>query len=257
MERRRGIVYGVAVILILGIIVITGTSFVHAQDFPKAQDDYVNDFSGIFDAGQIAHLRGVLRGVREVTTAEVVVVTLETINGEDIGDYTVKLGQEWGVGKSDKDNGFVVLYVSETNKIYAASGYGLEGILPDSKIGRLLDENYVPLRDSGNVSGGILRFVDSVSNVLYENKDEILSGESGNNFGEVIGEFFPIIIWIVILFFVSYFNYKNKKKDKRYSRFPWWVLFFLPSRGSGGGFSSGGFSGGFGGGGFGGGGAGR
>ena len=171
---------------------------VYALEFPNPENKYVNDFSGMFSAEERGELIELLENVDRETSAEIVVVTLESIDGADIGDYAIQLGQKWGVGKADKDNGFVVLYVSDLGKIFAASGYGVEGILPDSKIGRLLDENYVPLRDSGNVSLGIVGFVKAVSEVMFENKEEILSGEAGRNSAvEIIGVLFPILIWIL------------------------------------------------------------
>ena len=151
-----------------------------------------------------------------------------------------------------------ILYVSDINRIFVATGYGVEGILPDSKIGRLLDENYVLLRDSGDVNSGIVQFTIALSEVLEENKEEILSGQAGRKYNEDVFSFiFVIIIWVVIFFFI--FRNARRHKNKRHGDFPWWLLLFMPSRGHhGSGFSSGGFSsGGFGGGGFGGGGAGR
>ncbi len=231
---------------------------VYAIEFPNAQDKYVNDFAGIFNSGEIGQLRGLLQSVDEETSAEVVIVTLDGIEGNSIDEYAIELGKSWKVGKADKNNGIVILYVSDLNRIFVATGYGVEGILPDSKVGRLLDENYVALRDSGDVNTGIVRFTEVLSDVLQENKEEILSGQAGrNNYFELIGFLIPILIWLVLLFFI--FRNSRRHGHKRHGDFPWWLILFMPSgRGNhGGGFSGGGFSGGFGGGGFGGGGAGR
>jgi len=241
------------------IVLILVVGIVSAIDFPVVKDKYVNDYVGILSDEQRIELRGVFESVDEQTTAEIVFVSLESIDGADIGDYAIQLGQEWKVGKSDKDNGLVILYVKDISRIFAATGYGIEGILPDSKVGRLLDENYVPLRNSGNVGQGIVEFSKSVSEVMFEYAEEIMSGNaSRNNATEIIGALIPILIWILIFFFIFYNNYKRRKKDKRYNDFPWWVLLFMPTGRSSGGFGGGGFGGGgFGGGGFGGGGAGR
>src|SRR3989344_4515671 len=134
--------------ILISLVLLLVLANVSAIDFPIAKVKYVNDFAGIFSSGEVEQLRGLLQSVDESTSAEVVIVTLETIDGNAIDEYAIELGKEWKVGKADKNNGIVILYVSDINRIFVATGYGVEGILPDSQIGMLLAENYVPLRDS-------------------------------------------------------------------------------------------------------------
>lgn len=141
-----------------------------SAQFPQPSDSYVNDFVGIFSAAEVANLRSILTDVNQATTAEVVVVSVQTAKPLTPSEYAIQLGQAWGIGKEDKDNGLVILYAAEEKKIFVATGYGLEGILPDSKIGRMLDEYYVPLRDSGNVGQGILRLQKRLLKLLKKIK---------------------------------------------------------------------------------------
>ncbi len=227
--------------------------FVTAQQIPNYKDKYVNDFSNVLDPGQVEQLRSLFHSIDQETTAEIVFVSLDTINGEDISQYSLEIADKWKVGKADKDNGLVILYVKDMKKIWVSTGYGLEGILPDSKVGRLLDENYVPSRDSGNISEGIIYFSNAVSQVILDNKEEVLSGQAGQK-GNDWGFFIYIIIFIIFLIIINRFSHR-----KGGSGF-WFIPLFFPfgRSSNSGGFSSGGFgSGGFGGGGFGGGGAGR
>lgn len=94
----------------------------------------------------------------------------------------------------------MALYCKAENKIWVEVGYGLEGILPDSKIGALLDEYYVPLRDAGNVSEGIIGFMKKSSEIVNKNREEVLSGNTGKGFSE--GEWDSVLLFIFILFFV-------------------------------------------------------
>lgn len=229
--------------------------FAVAQSIPNYQDRYVNDFAGVLDSAQQGMLRGLFMQVEQNTTAQIVFVSLASIDGADIGAYATQLGREWGVGQSDKNNGLVILYVADLKKIYVASGYGIEGILPDSKIGRLLDESYVPLKDSGDIGGGIVSASELFAKVMFENAEEIRSGKSAKSNIDFIIDILPILIWVAILIFIIVRNAKRRKgKDSGF----WLLPLFLPSGRSHGGVSGGGFGGGgFGGGGFGGGGAGR
>src|SRR3989339_893909 len=146
-------------ILVSLILVLFFVSLVSAVDLPAYTDKYVNDFASVFSADQVSELRSLFYSVDQDTTAEVVVVTdTECASKGGQSQYAIDLGKYWKVGKADKDNGLLILYCLEENKIFAATGYGFEGILSDSKIGRLFGENYVSMKKSGNVSQGIVDF---------------------------------------------------------------------------------------------------
>jgi len=168
--------------------------------FPAYKDLYVNDFAGVFSSEQVLQLRSTLSLLRSETTAEAVVVTVETLEGYDPITYATTLGQSWGVGKKDTDNGLVILYAKAENKIAVVSGYGIEGILPDSKIGRILDEQYVPLRDAGNVSQGIINATKAYVEELNKNKFEIGSKPKPEGIVGVVDLIFELVmVGLIIL----------------------------------------------------------
>ena len=140
---------------LLFLLILISLISVNAQEFPNYYDKYVNDFAHLFSDNQTNELKTVLNNVDKNTTAEVVVVTLQTTSPLTPSDYRTKLFNLWHIGKKDKDNGLLILYSVQENRIEVETGYGLEGILPDSKLGRLLDDNYVPYRDKKEVNKGI------------------------------------------------------------------------------------------------------
>lgn len=239
-------------------LVILLCSIVYAEEFPNYKDKYVNDFAGIFSQKQISDLRNLLINVEQNTTAEVAIVSIEACSPYAPSQYANLLFDKWGIGKKEKDNGLLILYCKQENKIQVETGYGLEGILPDSKLGRLLDENYVPLRDSGKVQEGIILFTEKVTSVIQKNKEEVIAGRSQSDFQFWI---FLILIILIILLIISFkFGKKiDKKSLKAKQAKNRWVFLGGGFGGLGGGFGGGGggFGGGFGGGGSGGGGAGR
>src|SRR3989338_5641779 len=188
---RTTIAFSIFIILLL--------TMVHAQEFPSYQNVYVNDFAGIFSEEQSAQLAQLFDSIKKDTTAEVVVVTITSSSPYSPQEYRTKLFNYWEIGNKEKDNGLLILYSVQEKRIEVEVGYGLEGILPDSKIGRMLDENYVPLRDSGNVSNGIVLFSNAVAKVIYDNKEEVLSGQAGGS-SQSGNVSLPIyFIWIIIL----------------------------------------------------------
>lgn len=198
-------------LVILSIILLFNSLILINSEIPKATNKYVNDFANILTEPEKAYLQTLLFEVDQNTTAEVVIVTIESLQGEDISKYTVDLASEWKVGKADKDNGLVILYAKQENKIFAATGYGLEGILPDSKVGRLLDEYYVPLRDQNKSKEGIIEFTNNIVQVINENKEEVLSGNAGSkNDNTIVFIILGLIIFIFIIFIIK----KNNQKEK-------------------------------------------
>ncbi len=259
---------------------------VSAQTFPQWQDKYVNDFAGFLDQASIAQLRGMLSELEQNTTAEVVVVTVQTTAPLPRQQYRTELFNNWKIGKAANDNGLLVLYVADENKIEVEVGYGLEGILPDSKVGNILDEFFVPYRANNQTVLGIILATQEFARVINENADEVRAGNAGAQYNIDVPRFildnFPFLI---IIFFIlipillsssfipprcpkcgkrmkfdrtedgyEIYRCKNghelKRRKRRYSG-----LIAAGAFGGGGGWGGGG--GGFGGGGSGGGGAGR
>lgn len=128
---------------------------------------FVNDFAAVLnqtDANTI-YTKGV--ECQEVTTAQVVVVTVDSLDGKLAEDYALELGREWGVGTEDKDNGVVILLSEGDREIYIAVGYGLEGALPDSKTGRIIDNYGLIYFSSDNFSAGLVSIYNAIINEVY------------------------------------------------------------------------------------------
>lgn len=138
---------------------------------------YVNDFAGFLNVSQKASLESSLSELQRNTTAEVAVATVQS--APDIFNYAVGLFQAWGIGKAANDNGVLVLYAKEQNRIQVVTGYGVEGILPDGKVGRILDESYVPLRDANQTADGIIAATYRIVDIIYANADEVRAGTAG------------------------------------------------------------------------------
>ncbi len=166
---------------------------------------FVNDYANFLDSSEKTDLLLLFQTLEKETTAEVVLVIIPSVEDLTPQQYATNLGTQWGVGKKDVDNGLVILYAVNENKIFAATGYGLEGILPDSKLGRMLDTYYVPKRDEGKVKQGIIDFCYEVAKEINANKEEIGSKQNNENISSVIlivFAFFIILIFAMVVFIV-------------------------------------------------------
>lgn len=198
-------------ILLLSLNVLV----LNAQEFPDYYDKYVNDFANIFNTTETQLLRILLSEVEQNTTVEVVIVTINSTQPLTPAEYRTKLFNSWHIGKKDKDNGLLILYSVQENRIEVETGYGLEGVLPDSKLGRILDEEYVPYRDKKQINHGIISFTGKISRIINENKNELLSEhEEKWNFKvlSLIVSFLPFIILIFLICLIIIAVKKNKIK---------------------------------------------
>ena len=118
---------------------------------------YVSDYAGVMNANLRRSLEGRLRELEQKTSAQIAVVALRSLKGGEIRDFANRLFERWGVGRKGRDNGVLILASLEDRKIWVEVGYGLEGILPDARVGRILDQAVLPEFRHGRHGGGLAR----------------------------------------------------------------------------------------------------
>lgn len=232
---------------------------------PKLQTS-VYDYAGVMNTSEKTDLEQKLINYSDSTSTQIVVITIETLKGEDIGILTPKWGQTWGIGGSkENDNGVIVLLAEKERKIWISAGYGVEDRLTAGIIGELTRNVIIPEFKAGSYYKGLDKGTDAIFDVLkgkYKGKRKQDSGESNSG-----GLILFIVIFIILIVIISK-NKNNKNGGNRGGGMDLTDIILLSSLGrgfgggsSGGGFGGGssgggGFGGGFGGGGFSGGGAG-
>lgn len=241
--------------------------------YPPRPEGPVLDQAGIIPAAEEAALDARLREYNQRTGRAVLVATVSSLDGEDIATYGTTLGQNWGAGGKDSDQGLILLIAPKERKLRIEVGYGLEAYLPDVLAGRIIRDTIAPRFKAGDMVGGINAGINAVTAQLDRDPAEAkaiaeaaAAAEAQAPRGQDVSAG-SVIFWIVlIVFFMSMFG--NRRRGVRRSGIdPGIVLWGISeiahhaARGSGGsGFGSGDFDGGggfggFGGGGFGGGGA--
>ena len=133
--------------------------------FPRPSG-HVNDFAQVLTADDRAYLENFLRTLERDTTAEVVVVTVTSLDGLTIEEYANRLFADWGIGTKTKDNGVLLLVAPAERKVRIEVGYGLEGSLPDGLAGEIIRTAIVPEFQQGNMRRGIGRGLDRISRVV-------------------------------------------------------------------------------------------
>jgi uncharacterized protein len=220
----------------------------------------VNDFVGILTSGEMAALEQKLVDYDDSTSTQIAIVIEQSLDGDDIFDYSYRLAEAWGIGRDGKNNGVLVYVAIGDRKLRIQTGYGAEGFLPDALARRIIEQTIVPAFRQQNYFQGLDRATDVIMKLgsgEYSN-DEVSGGDG--NFPIAIIVFIIIFIIIIILISKGGGGGGGYRRSGRYDSGGGWI--FFPTGGGGGGnwgggggFGGGGF-GGFGGGGFGGGGAG-
>ena len=108
---------------------------------------YVSDFAHVLAPGPRAQLEHYCKSLEQQTGAELAVVTLPTLNGEPIEDVANDMFRKWGVGKKGKDEGLLLLLVTQDRRMRLEVGYGLEPIIPDGFAGSILRSMRPALRE--------------------------------------------------------------------------------------------------------------
>lgn len=242
-------------------------------DFPPAPvpPKLVNDFSNTLSQTEIAQLERKLVAYNDSTSSQVTIVMIKSLGPYDISDYAFQLGDRWGIGQKDRDNGVLILSAMDDRKVFIATGYGMEGAIPDALAKRIIEQIIVPNFRMEQYFTGLDRATDMIFKLAAGEYQADKVMQDGEHVGALI--FFLIFLFLFVILPIL----KNRKDNNNHMGgkggnvdVMTTILLanllkgggkgkygdFSSGRGSFGGFGGGSSFGGFGGGSFGGGGAG-
>ncbi|HXO18437.1 MAG TPA: TPM domain-containing protein, partial [Thermoanaerobaculia bacterium] len=147
--------YALAVLLVLLAIPLL------AKDVPFLSGR-VDDTAGMLPPEARQRIEDKLKALEQQTGAQVAVLTVDSLDGEVLEDYSHKVAQTWGLGKKGKDNGVLLLISKSDRKIRIEVGYGLEGQLTDLQNHVIIDEIMRPEFQRGDFAGGIEKGVGAI-----------------------------------------------------------------------------------------------
>jgi uncharacterized protein len=250
-----------SILIFIGVMVffVPGQAQKNDPVFPEKPDPavYVHDYAGWLSSSEKDALEQKLRSYWDSTSTQIVVMIRPDIGDYDKASYAFELGNRWGIGRKDKDNGIVMLIksVPPDRGVFIATGYGAEGALPDITAGRIIRNTMAPFFRQNQYYNGINAGLDEIIAAM--------SGEYKPPATEKISnwEAIMILLFIMLVFFlvIGVLVYKLRNHGKwithtgsgRNRNDPWgggggW---WIGGGGSGGGGWGGGSGGGWGGGG--------
>ncbi|MCD4749443.1 MAG: TPM domain-containing protein, partial [Thermoanaerobaculales bacterium] len=184
----------------------------------------VNDLAKMLDADVVQDLEDSLRQLETDTGAQLVVLTVESLEGDVLEDFALRVAETWQLGRKDHDDGVLILIAKSERKIRIEVGYGLEGAIPDVKAKRIIDGIMQPRFRDGDFSGGITEATEALTGLVRGEAVELPENESVNEnpilailmaaliFVGVIGTFSVMAIfgkggqgWFLYLFLMPFY----------------------------------------------------
>ncbi|WP_147613217.1 TPM domain-containing protein [Treponema pectinovorum] len=228
------------------LFIFLGTTFLSAKEISiPVQKAWITDNAGLINPQTLAKTESFLEEIDKQTGVQIAVLTVQSL-GEDedsvsIEEYASLVFEKWRLGQANKDNGILLVVSLQDRAVRIEVGYGLEGVLTDTKCGLIIRNFIIPHFKEGDYSGGILEGIKILAG--YATDDQKIKDKVESSEDEGLTKFIPLFMWLVFVAIIIISNIFGPRGGNR-----------RPPR-SGGFFFGGGFGGGssFGGGSFGGG----
>lgn len=212
--KRLSLELAAGFVLTMTVVLLSGSAPAEAKDVPYLSGR-VNDLAGIIPPQTRDGLESKLKAFEQETGAQVAVLTIDSLDGEVLEDFSHRVASTWKLGQQGKDNGVLFLVARDDRKMRLEVGYGLEAALTDAQSRRILDHVVRPKFRAGDFGGGVEAGVDAVVGTLRGQADAIPAEAPSASANEMAnmpwpmrllmaGMFFTIVgVFSVIAFFQS------------------------------------------------------
>ncbi|MGB5946891.1 TPM domain-containing protein [Paenisporosarcina sp.] len=196
------------------LFLLTLAPMIQAATIPQPVGDiYTQDFADLLNEEQEAEIDQLAARLDDATGAQIAVLTVNSLEGADIQSFANQAFREYKLGDAEKNNGVLLVIDMDTRELWVEVGYGLEGALPDGKVGRILDEFTVPYMKEDKADLAILNtmkvFYQEIAKEYDWNGEAVNPEQSAKSSEDEGGGSFSITTIIIILF-VLFMVFKNR-----------------------------------------------
>jgi len=235
-------------ILLVAVLFIMQTQ-VFAQDkLPAKPISWVSDYTDLLTSEQQRNINHKLNRLEKATSTQIFLAIFDRIpENYYLEDFVVKLYEKWRPGRTNENNGVLIVLFTGDRRIRIEVGYGLEGVLTDMQAGRVIEDVMKPEFKKGDYYTGLNNGIDVIISAV---KGEYTIPIKAKSKLKKTNWFSLLVIFFVIVSILRRFGGRGttvSRKGSRYSRTVWGAPFFLGGGRGGGSSFGGGFSGGFGG----------
>jgi uncharacterized protein len=187
-----------ASMLFLFLLVTAGAVGTSARDIPQLKG-HVNDDADMLSPATARQLEALLTQFEQQESTQIVVLTIPSLEGDSLEDFSIRLAEAWKIGQKGLDNGAILLIAKNDRKIRIEVGYGLEGRLTDLMAGRIIRNVIAPQFRSGRFDQGIS---DGVAAMIATVKGEF-SGADIPRKPSQKQQGFPLIAFFALFFLIN------------------------------------------------------
>lgn len=158
----------------------------------------VNDYAALLSPSTVSQLEGSLRTFEADQSTQIVVLTIPSLEGEVFEEFSIRVAEQWKIGRKGLDNGVILVIARDERKLRIEVGYGLEGRLTDLVSGRIIRDVITPRFKQGDFDQGV---IDGVTAMMAAVKGEF-SADAGRQSAppHASGEGFLIMLAVIIIF---------------------------------------------------------
>ena len=184
---------------LLSIFLSTSFFAFSQRTIPPHGGVWVRDEATLLSASAVGQLEAILKGYRDSTSNQIAILTVPSLEGEDIDGYSIRVTDEWKLGKKDTDNGVLLLIAVQDRKIRIEVGLGLEGVLTDALSSRIIRNEIAPHFRQGDNEGGVKAGVLSIIQAI---KGQYVNNDSPRRKGSR-SPWSTLLFIIIIIIFMS------------------------------------------------------
>lgn len=216
LDGRRGAKHpwasALAALAVMFVFLLAGAAGVQAApNYPQLTGQIV-DQAGLLTAEDRAAILSELQSLEATSTDQVAVVTVKSLDGYAIEDYSIGLAREWKVGQKDKDNGVVLLVAPNDRKVRIEVGRRLEPLLTDTMSNIIINNAILPRFRRGDFSGGIRAGVKDIKDVLLGDAEAVKERSKVRAPDGDLEELLPLLIFFGIVVLVMWLSARQQRR---------------------------------------------
>ena len=195
------------------------SSPVFAVEVPRLQGR-VNDYAKIIRNSDEKEIEEYLAALEQSSGIQIAVLTVPSLEGEDIASFSIRVADKWQLGNKEKDNGAILVVAMQEHDLRIEVGDGLEGSLTDAKCGLILRNVIVPEFKNGNYSAGIKKGVMNMGGIASGDETavsrSVREGESCGSSSDVVAAFICVIWLFFFMCAISAGTRRGRRRGRYY-----------------------------------------
>lgn len=181
---------------LLPLLLLWTAALQAAPAFPTLSGRVVDE-AALMSRKQAHQLTQQLAAFEKRSGIQLVVVSVDNLDGETIEEYGYQLGRHWGIGQKGKSNGVLLLIAQDERKVRIEVGYGLEGVLPDAIAANIIQTRILPAFKRGDMVAGVVAGSQGIMKALAGEYQPVEQPKSDSDGGPWL--FILVVIAMIVL----------------------------------------------------------